>query len=438
MIGKACGTYLLNRDNGENVIVGMDNRLTSEELKYHLVKGLLSTGCLVTDIGLCTSPMLYQQVYKEGACGGIMVSASHNPKEYNGFKIVAEEGYPVSGSEITHIQELITSREFTSGQGSYRTKNIEEQYLNQIQDIIKLDRRLRVVVDTGNAVAGKFAPKLFRQLGCEVIEVYCELDGTFPNHIPNPEDEKNLRDAKKRVIETQADIGIGIDGDGDRVGIIDEKGNFLSADYAVILLTRDYLTRNPGDTVLIDVKLSQNVVDTIIDYGGKPLVYKTGHSLIKKKMRSDDITLGGEFSGHLYVFENYYPFDDALYAASKILEILAKGSLPLSAHFSNLKRLFPTDLIELGCPDPIKFDVMTRVVDAFSEVYNVNTIDGVRITFDSGWAILRASNTTPYLTFRAEGDSTDSLKQILLEVRQALTKFPRITLDSLDDAIADL
>lgn len=268
--------------------------------------------------------------------------------------------------------------------------------------------------------------------------MYCELDGTFPNHIPNPEDEKNLRDAKKRVIETQADIGIGIDGDGDRVGIIDEKGNFLSADYAVILLTRDYLTRNPGDTVLIDVKLSQNVVDTIIDYGGKPLVYKTGHSLIKKKMRSDDITLGGEFSGHLYVFENYYPFDDALYAASKILEILAKGSLPLSAHFSNLKRLFPTDLIELGCPDPIKFDVMTRVVDAFSEVYNVNTIDGVRITFDSGWAILRASNTTPYLTFRAEGDSTDSLKQILLEVRQALTKFPRITLDSLDDAIADL
>lgn len=438
LIGKTVGTYLLQRNKGNNVVVGMDNRPSSETLKQSLVKGLMSTGCNVTDIGLCTSPMLYKAVYDGDFCGGVIVSASHNPKEDNGFKIVAENAYPVAGEEIYKIRDMAFAGKFTSGNGSYTTFDTEEIYLKKIESIIHLERKLKVVIDTGNGVAGKFAPNLFRRLGCEVVEVFCELDGTFPNHLPNPEHETNLLDAKRVVVETGADLGIGIDGDGDRVGLIDEKGNFLSSDYSVILLARDYLQRHSGDQVLTDVKSSQNVIDEIIKNGGKSLLYKTGHSLIKMKMRSDNISLGGEFSGHLYVFENYYPFDDALYAASKILEILSKSPVTLSAQFSGLKKLYPTNLLELGCPDSIKFDVMKKVAEAFSASHDVFDIDGVRVAFKDGWAILRASNTTPYLTFRAEGSSNESLKQILIEMQEVLMKYPEIKLDLLNQAIQEL
>ncbi len=438
LIGKTVGTYLLNRSKGKTVVVGMDNRTSSEDLKQSLVNGLLSTGCDVTDIGLCTSPMLYFAAYDGLFCGGIIVSASHNPKEYNGFKIVSEQAYPVAGEEIYKIRDMALAGQFASGTGFYSRLNIEEKYLNKIQSIVHLDRKLKVVVDTGNGVAGKFAPNLFRRLGCDVVELFCELDGSFPNHIPNPEHESNLLDAKRTVVESGADIGIGIDGDGDRVGLIDETGKFLSSDYSTILLARDYLLRHPGDQILTDVKSSQNVIDEIKNSGGKPLLYKTGHSLIKMKMRADNITLGGEFSGHLYVFENYYPFDDALYAASKILEVVSKSPIPLSAQFSGLKRLYPTNLLELGCPDTLKFDVMKKVAEMFSKSHEVFDIDGVRIAFRDGWVSVRASNTTPYLTFRAEGNSVGNLKKILLELRDAFIKFPEIEISPLEKAIHEL
>ena len=438
LIGKTVGTYLLNRNKGRNAVVGMDNRLSSEEFKRSLIKGLRSTGCNITDIGLCTSPMLYTAVYDGDFCGGVIVSASHNPKDDNGFKIVAEKAYPVAGDEIYRIRDMALAGQFASGIGSYSTLDIEEKYYNRIQSVIHLDRKLKVVVDTGNGVAGKFAPNLFRRLGCEVVEVFCDLDGAFPNHLPNPEHETNLLDAARIVVESGADIGIGIDGDGDRVGLIDEKGRFLSSDYSIILLARDYLNRHPGAQVLTDVKSSQNVIDEIKNSGGKPLLYKTGHSLIKMKMRADNIMMGGEFSGHLYVFENYYPFDDALYAASKILEILSKSSFSLSEQFGGLKELYPTNLLELGCPDSIKFDVMKKVAEMFATTHEVFDIDGVRIAFRDGWAILRASNTTPYLTFRAEGNSIINLKQILVELHEALKRFPEIELDPLEETIQKL
>lgn len=440
IIGKAIGTLLLGYHNGNDIVVAMDNRVSSEELKARLIQGLRSTGCNVIDIGLTTSPMMYQAVYAGGYSGGVIVSASHNPKEYNGFKIVGKQAYPVASEEMYKLRDIAVSGAFAQGSaqdsGTLTHKDTQEDYLNKITSVIHLERPLKVVVDTGNGVAGKFAPELYRRLGCEVIEVFCELDGTFPNHLANPEHEKNLLDAMRIVKESGADAGIGIDGDGDRTGLIDENGKFLSSDYTIILLERDYLMRHPGDTILIDVKSSLNVIGDIEARGGVPFLYKTGHSLIKMKMREMNLHLGGEFSGHLYVFENYYPFDDALYASAKLLEIISKEQKPISEHFASLRQLYATDLVELGCPDAVKFDVMKRVVEYLSANYEVKNIDGSRVTFPDGWALLRASNTTPYLTFRAEATSAQGLVRVLETVNTTLQRYPEIDRGPLEAAIA--
>lgn len=440
IIGKAIGTFLLQKKHGNQLIVGMDNRHSSEELKASLILGLQSTGCNIIDIGLCTSPMMYRAVYEEETAGGVIVSASHNPKEYNGFKVVGRQAYPVAAEDMYLLRDLAISGKFIESQAetTVTKKDTQAHYINKILDVIHPARKIKVVVDTGNGVAGKYAPDLYKRLGCDVVEVHCDLDGNFPNHLPNPEHEENLLDAMRAVVETGVDIGIGIDGDGDRVGLIDEQGRFLSADYTIILLARDYLKRHPGATVLIDVKSSMNVIDEIKRNGGVPLLYKTGHSLIKKKMRADGIMLGGEFSGHFYVFENYFPFDDALYSSSKIIEIISQSNKPISGHFTNLRKLYSTSLIELGCPDAVKFDVMDKVVSLLSSTYEVKNIDGARIEFPSGWAILRASNTSPFLTFRAESVSEQGLRDILEEMYHTLQRFPKIDLKPLDKVIPDI
>jgi len=440
VIGKAIGTFLLQKKHGNQLVVGMDNRHSSEELKASLILGLRSTGCNITDIGLCTSPMMYRAVYEGKAAGGIIVSASHNPKEYNGFKVVGREAYPVAAEEMYLLRDLAISGKFIESQAktAVTKQNTQAQYINKILDEIHPERKIKVVVDTGNGVAGKFAPDLYRRLGCDVVEVHCDLDGDFPNHLPNPEHEANLLDAMKAVVETGVDFGIGIDGDGDRVGLIDEQGRFLSADYTIILLARDYLKRHPGATILIDVKSSLNVIDEIKRNGGVPLLYKTGHSLIKMKMRAENIMLGGEFSGHFYVFENYFPFDDALYSSSKLIEIISQSNKPISEHFTNLRKLYATSLIELGCPDAVKFEVMDKVISLLSSTHEVKNIDGARIEFPSGWAILRASNTSPFLTFRAESVSEKGLREILDEMHHILQGFPTIDLKPLEKVMPDI
>lgn len=427
-IGKAVGTYLHVPEN-MRMVVGMDNRPSSEQLKSSLISGLNSTGCNVTDIGLCTSPMMYYSVIEGNYTGGIIVTASHNPKEYNGFKIVSFGAAPVADEEISEIKEIALNGTYVSGSGINYSDDVSSKYLNRISSVINLQRPLKVVIDAGNAIAGKFAPILFRRLGCEVVELYCDLDGNFPNHLPNPEHEANLIDLKHKVKETKADIGIGFDGDGDRVGIIDENGVYRESDYSIILLARDFLKRYPGETVLIDVKASLNVINDIKRHGGKPLLYKTGHSLIKKKMQSDNIKLGGELSGHLYVFENYFPFDDALFAASRILEIISKHSIPYHEHFTDLSKLYSTPIIDIPCRDSKKFSVINSVVKIFTEKYEVNNIDGARITFPDGWSIIRASNTTPTLTFRVEAESPEGVESIKKEVYGVLEKFPDVQLD---------
>lgn len=430
-IGKAVGTYLQMRF-GKLVAVGMDNRLSSPELKNALIRGLMATGCDVVDIGLCTSPLLYFSVYEGNFDGGIIVTASHNPREYNGFKMVSQNAVPIAGEDILEIRDMILEEKFSEGVGSHTNDDYSERYFARIVNEIKLNRRMRVVVDTGNGVAGKFAPELLRRIGCEVIEIFCELDGRFPNHLPNPEHETNTEELKARVVSDRADLGIGIDGDGDRVGIVDNNGVFRVADYAMILLARDYLERNPDAKVLVDVKTSSNVIREIERYGGQPVIYKTGHSLIKRKMRAEGILLGGELSGHLYIFENYYPFDDAIFAAARILEILSNLDAPFSEQFNDLPTLYATPVIDIPCSEEDKFDVIKKVVGIYQQAdFEVLDIDGARIEFDRGWAIIRASNTTPILTFRVEAKSAEALEAIKADMFSTLKQFPSVRIDKI-------
>jgi phosphomannomutase / phosphoglucomutase len=425
VIGRAAGSFLQQRES-KRIIVGMDNRPSSETLKEALIAGLRSTGCDVIDIGLATSPVLYQAVIETGAAGGIAVTASHNPKEYNGFKIVGQQAFPVAADDMFRLRDVALGGQFLQGAGSLSTFDPMAHYLDKIRSNVHLERRIKLVLDTGNGVGGKFAPPLLKSLGCEVIELYCELDGSFPNHIPNPEHEANVLDLERKVVEAGAEIGLAMDGDGDRLGVIDENGGYRESDYTIILLARDFLSRHPGATVLTDVKSSLNVLDDIRSHGGVPLLYKTGHSLIKQKMRTDNIMLGGEMSGHLYVFENYYPFDDALFAAAKVLEVLSRDRVPFSQHFAGLPKLYATRMIEIPCADAAKFAAIRKLVRLFAEKYEVNEIDGARITFPEGWAVIRASNTTPILTFRAEARTPQDLAAIKQEIYDTLQSFPEI------------
>ncbi len=430
IIGKATGTFMQRRW-GKRLIVGMDNRLSSETYKGALIAGLRSTGCDVTDIGLASSPVLYYAVIESGLDGGVAVTASHNPKEYNGFKIVSRQAYPVAADDMFRLRDVALGGQFDRGAGSLSSYDPMEDYWAAIRKAVHLERKIKIVLDTGNGVAGKFAPPLLKSLGCEVIELHCELDGNFPNHTPNPEHEENVLDLERKVRETGAELGIALDGDGDRIGVIDENGTYRESDYIIILLARDYLARHPGDTVLIDVKSSLNVLEDIRQHGGVPLLYKTGHSLIKQKMRSDHIMLGGEESGHMYLFEGYYPFDDALFAAARVLEVLSRGQLPFSKHFADLPKLYATRIVEIPCADTAKFEAVKKLVQLFEARYEVNDIDGARVSFANGWAVIRASNTTPMLTFRAEARSPEELKAIVAEFYTVLKRFPEIGADAL-------
>lgn len=422
VIGQGIGTYL-QQLSGKRIVVGRDNRLSSERLKNRLVDGLLSTGCDVVDIGLSTSPLMYAAAIEWNMHGGVNVTGSHNPVQYNGFKVVGKEAYPIGGQEMERLQALTLAGDFLEGKGKYTYKDALSQYFVKLDETINLLRPLKVAVDTGNGVAGMTVPYMLRRLGCEVVEVYTELDGSFPNHLPNPEDEAGLTELKRQVVKTGAELGLGFDGDGDRIGLVDERGNYLAADYIIMLLARDYLERHPGQRVLIDVKASQNTIDYIKLHGGIPFLWKTGHSLVKQKMRDDNIILGGELSGHMFVFEDYYPIDDALFAACRLLQFLSKSRTSVSQYFSDLPSLCTTPLMELPCDDAIKFQVVEKLQHAFSEKYEVNTIDGARVTFPYGWAIVRASNTTENLTLRFEADSPEHLEAIKSEVLEVVNSF---------------
>jgi phosphomannomutase / phosphoglucomutase len=434
LVGQGVGTFLVQKFGGNRIVIGRDNRLSSEDLKNGVVSGLLAIGCEVIDIGLSTSPMLYAAVIDLKATGGVNVTGSHNPVDYNGFKVVGQEAYPVSEDEIQVIKGIIEQRQMTvGGKGINIPLDVTSGYIRRIVQNTKLHRPIRVVVDTGNGVAGKYLPTVLREFGCDVIELHCDLDGRFPNHLPNPENAESMIHLGERVVEEGAELGIATDGDGDRIGLVDEHGQRRPSDEIIILLARDFLLRHPGSRVLVDVKISKKVLQDIEQSGGKPFLWKTGHSLIKMKMREEGILLGGELSGHMFVFENYLPIDDAIFAASRLLQILSSGERSISQHLEGLPTYCTTNLIEVPASDSTKFGIVRKVVETFSKDYKVIDIDGARVDFGSGWAVIRASNTTPNLTLRFEADTPSDLDIVRARVYEVLRGFPDVDLSQLHE-----
>ncbi len=411
LLGKGFGTYLKSLDL-RTVTIGGDARLSSPKFKEQFSKGLIETGCDVFDVGILATPTLYFSIQDLGVDAGVMITGSHNPPEYNGFKL--NVGLTsIYGEEIQKIYKIIESDSFASGNGKItQVEGMIEKYKDYIVKNIKLERPVKVIVDAGNGAGGPILPDILKRLGCQVTELYCEMDGTFPNHHPDPTVIEYIQDLIKAVKESDAELGIGLDGDADRIGVIDENGDILFGDQILTIFARDFLKDHPGEKVIGDVKCSKNFYDDIKKHGGIPVMYKTGHSMIKQKMKQDKIKLGGEMSGHIFFADRYFGYDDAIYASCRFIEIVAKSDKPVSQFLADQPKLFNTPEIRVDCPDDIKFKLVEKVRDSFiKEGYDVNDIDGMRINFDEGWGLLRPSNTQPVLVLRFEATSKEKLDE---------------------------
>jgi phosphomannomutase/phosphoglucomutase len=422
LIGKAIGSESIERSE-RGIVVGRDGRTSGPDLMNALVEGIKSTGCHVVKIGMIPTPVLYYATYSKGASSGVMITGSHNPPNYNGFKMMIA-GETLSGERILNLYERINNHNFHQGQGTSTTIDIQEDYLNRVTSDISIKRPLKIVVDCGNGVAGHLAPKLFEALGCEVVKLFCHIDGNFPNHHPDPSKLENLNDLISEIKAQKADLGLAFDGDGDRLGVIDEKGNVIWADRQMILFSRDVIHRNPGAKIVFDVKCSSLLSKDISNQGGKPILSRTGHSFIKAKIKEESALLGGEMSGHIFFKERWYGFDDALYAGARLLEILSSRNESCSEIFSALPDSFNTPEIN------IHFDKQGDQFDAMEKLkktanFNggvLTTIDGIRLDYEDCWGLVRPSNTTPCLVLRFEAETEASLKRIREEFREWLER----------------
>ncbi len=427
LVGRAYGT-LVRKKGGRTIALGMDNRTASPALKEGFGRGVLSTGVDVVDIGVNHTPLLYFATAHWKLDGGATVTGSHNPVSDNGVKMVHAGAAPLTEEEIQELLATISADDFARGAGKETRRDPREDYFGAIIASVTLARPLKVVVDAGNGIGGSFAPELLRRLGCQVIELYCESDGTFPNHLPDPEMEENMRDLIAKVVDVRADVGIAYDGDADRMGVVDEQGRRHEADLILALLARDLLARHPGARIVFDVKSSQALVDDVRAHGGQPIMWKTGHSHLKRKMREDGILLGGEVSGHMFFAENWYGVDDGILASCKFLELCSRSPKPVSSHFDTLPHLVNTPELKAPCPDDKKFDVVVELAREFKGRYETIDIDGARILFPEGWGLVRASNTNPYLTLRFEGRSQAAVDEMKRVVYEALGHYPFVTL----------
>src|SRR5499433_3777676 len=423
-VGQAYAT-LIRRNGGRRIAVGRDNRLSSNELKVGFVEGVRAAGVDVLDIGESTTPLLYFATAHWQIDGGANITGSHNPIEYNGVKMVHPGAAPLSEDEIQALRTTIERGDFETGRGALTERSPREDYFDTISRIVRPTRRLKVVVDAGNGIAGLYGPELLRRIGCDVVELFCESDGSFPNHLPDPEDEHNVEELKAKVVEVGADLGIAYDGDADRVGVIDERAQRHEADLILILLARDLLARHPGAKIVFDVKSSQALVDDIRQHGGVPIMWKTGHSHLKRKMRDDHILLGGEVSGHMFFGESYYAVDDGILASCKIIEIAARASEPISRLFDSVPHLRATPELKAMCPDAEKFRVIDELSRELKGRYETIDIDGARVLFPGGgWGLVRASNTNPYLTLRFEAKTDGEIAQMKRVIYDELKRFP--------------
>jgi phosphomannomutase / phosphoglucomutase len=423
-VGRAYAT-LIRRNGGRRIAVGRDNRLSSNDLKAGFVDGARAAGVDVVDIGPSTTPLLYFATAHWKLDGGANITGSHNPIEYNGVKMVHPGAAPLSEDEIQELRTTIERGDYETGSGALSERSPRENYFDTVSRIVRPTRRLKVVVDAGNGVAGLYGPELLRRIGCEVTELYCESDGSFPNHLPDPEDERNVEDLKAKVVEIGADLGIAYDGDADRVGVIDERGQRHEADLILILLARDLLTRHPGAKIVFDVKSSQALVDDIRQHGGVPVMWKTGHSHLKRKMRDDHILLGGEVSGHMFFGENYYGVDDGILASCKIIDLTTRAIEPLSRLFATIPHLRATPELKAPCADGEKFQVVEAVTRELKRRYETIDTDGARVIFPGrGWGLVRASNTNPYLTLRFEARTDREIEEMKREIYAVLRHYP--------------
>jgi len=425
-LGKAFSA-LLKKENpvAEKVSVGRDARMSSEELAAHIIKGITSTGIDLYDIGFCPTPLQYFSIHHLDLDGGIMVTGSHNPPEYNGFKLsIGKE--TIFGDKIQKVKEIMKKGPWKDDpvEGRIELYDIIAAYNNFMLERFsylsdKAYRNLKVVVDAGNGTAGVVAPPILEAMGCEVVQLYCEPDGRFPNHHPDPTVVENIKDLIKITEEKKADIGIGYDGDADRIGVIDGSGNIIWGDQLMIILSRDILKRKPGAVIIGDVKCSQLMFDDIERHGGRAVMWKTGHSLVKDKMRKEGAVLAGEFSGHIFISDDYFGYDDALYTTFRLIEIMKKTGLGLKELLSGIPHMYDTPEIRIDCPEDKKKSIVKKLVHTCKEyrksgngpipIKEIHDIDGARVTFEKGWGLVRSSNTQPVIVMRFEAEDEKSL-----------------------------
>jgi len=414
LLGRALGTYLI-RHSGSSICLGRDCRLSGSRIHDALLRGLLASGAHVLDVGVVPTPLLYYSVVHFEAGGGIMITGSHNPPEYNGIKTVCGPG-TLHSEEIQQVLKLIQGNDFESGAGTVKDIDAVSPYVEEIASQFQFSRRIKVVLDAGNGTAGPVVHRLLEKLNVEAVELFFEMDGRFPNHHPDPTVPANLRDLAKAVGKEKAELGIAFDGDADRIGALDENGEAIYGDMLLLIFGREILSRKPGATFIGEVKCSQAMYDKLSELGGNPIMYKTGHSLIKAKMKQAKAELAGEMSGHMFFADRYYGFDDALYAACRLIEIVAHSGKALSAQLEGVPKTISTPELRVDCPDDKKFLVVAKVAEMVRRRHQVVDVDGVRVPFAQGWGLVRASNTQPVLVMRFEAASDKLLKEYQTEI----------------------
>ena len=418
-IGRALGAEAAQRGE-QHIYVARDGRLSGPKLVEALSRGLLEAGRDVTDLGMVPTPVLYYAAYELGSGSGIMVTGSHNPPEYNGLKMVLG-GTTLSGDDIQALRRRIESGDLNHGNGKQDSADVVAQYIARITGDVKLARPMKIIVDCGNGVPGAVAPPLLRALGCEVTELFCDVDGNFPNHHPDPSKPENLQDLIRVLREQHADIGLAFDGDGDRLGVVTPKGNVVWADRQMMLYARDVLSRNPGAEIIYDIKCTTNLAKVIAAAGGRPTMWKTGHSFVKAKLKETGAALAGEMSGHIFFKERWYGFDDALYTAARLLEILSKDARPVDEIVDELPDTVNTPELNLQTAEGENHPLVHKLVAAahFPDA-TLTTIDGLRVDFADGFGLVRASNTTPCLVIRFEAQDEAGLERIQEHFRQLI------------------
>lgn len=424
-LGRAIGSLVQRRGQVPVVAVGRDARLSGPDLRDALVGGLMEVGCSVVDVGIVPTPLLYFAVHTLDVGGGVAITGSHNPGDENGFKLMIGTA-TAHGPDIQLLKTMVQSGDYEGAAEqapTVRQHDIRGPYCAHILDDVHLGpHRPQIVVDAGNGPTGPIAPALLRQLGCTVHELFCDMDGTFPNHHPDPTVAENLVDLQAEIARTGADLGVAYDGDGDRIGVVDAEGQIIWGDRLLVLLSRALLLEQPGATIVGEVKCSQTLFDDITRHGGRAIMGKVGHSLIKERMRSEGALLAGEMSGHIFYQHRWFGFDDAIYTTCRLLEILSLRGRTIDQLLADLPPTHATPELRVACPDAIKFDVVERVTAHFRAQHEVIDIDGARVAFAGGWGLVRASNTGPILVLRCEADSAQTCEHIRLELEAAIAQ----------------